>query len=210
MYVPKQYREDRPDVLAGAIAAIRLTALVTARPDGLQVSHLPMMLKTGTDGAWTLEGHLARPNPHWTLAAPSVAIFQGPHAYISPSWYASKREHGRVVPTWNYIAVHAHGILEAVEDETWLRAHLDAMTQAIEAGRAEPWAVSDAPESYMAGMRRAIVGVRLRVSRVEGAWKMIQHRSDADRLGTISGLAAVPEGQAVAAAMRDLETARHP
>lgn len=210
MYVPRQYVEDRPEILAEAIRDIRLAALVTASPDGLHVSHLPLMLKAEADGAWVLEGHVARPNPHWTMAAPSVAIFQGPHAYISPSWYASKREHGRVVPTWNYIAVHAHGTLEAVEDEAWLRAHLDDMARANEAGREHPWAVSDAPASYLAGMLRAIVGIRLRVTHVEGAWKMIQHRSDPDRLGAIAGLEGEPQGQAVAAVMRNLETARLP
>lgn len=213
MYVRKQFREERPEVLARAIREIQLAALVTpGGPEGgLQISHVPMVLKESADGARTLEFHVARPNPHWRLAgtgAPSAAIFQGPQAYISPSWYATKREHGKVVPTWNYIAVHAHGVLELVEDEAWLLAHIGELTAANEAGRDHPWAVSDAPADYVQGMTRAIVGLRLGVARFEATWKMAQHRSEDDRLGAIAGLDAEPRGRAVAAVMRALETAR--
>jgi len=213
MYIPRQFREGRPDVLAGAMRDIQLAALVTGGPEGLHVSHVPMVLKEDDKGAWTLETHVARPNPHWRFAgtaAASVAIFQGPQAYVSPSWYATKREHGRVVPTWNYIAIHAHGVLEAVEDQDWLLAHLHDLTRANEASREHPWAVSDAPEEFVRGLTRAIVGLRLRVGRIEGVWKMIQHRSEGDRLGTVAGLEAEPGGKAVAEAMRELEAARTP
>ncbi|MGI4939825.1 MAG: FMN-binding negative transcriptional regulator, partial [Janthinobacterium lividum] len=211
MYVPRQFREERPDVLAHAMRGIQFAVLVTPGPEGLQVSHVPMVLKEAGDGSWTLETHVARPNPHWTLAAAgaaSVAVFQGPQAYVSPSWYATKREHGKVVPTWNYIAVHAHGQLEAVEDPAWLLAHLDELTRANEAGREHPWEVSDAPADFVQGLTRAIIGLRLPVARVEGAWKMIQHRAEGDRLGTIGGLEADPHGRAVAEVMRGLEVAR--
>lgn len=211
MYVPRQFQEQRPDILAGAIRSIQFATLVTPGADGLQVSHVPMVLKQAEDGAWTLESHVARPNSHWALAgteAASVAVFQGPQAYVSPSWYATKREHGKVVPTWNYIAVHAHGRLEAVEDQAWLLAHLDDLTDANEAGRAHPWEVSDAPADFVHGLTRAIVGLRMPVSRTEGAWKMIQHRGEGDRLGTIDGLEAEPQGRAVAEIMRALEAAR--
>ncbi|MFT8245109.1 FMN-binding negative transcriptional regulator [Roseomonas sp. BN140053] len=211
MYVPRQFREERPEILAQAMRDIGFAALVTPAPEGLQVSHLPTVLKAEGPDGWCLETHLARPNPHWQLAgrgAPSVAIFGGPQAYVSPGWYASKREHGKVVPTWNYIAVHAHGTLELMEDADQLRSHLEDLTRAHEAGREHPWDVSDAPAEFVAGLTRAIVGLRLRVQRVEGAWKLIQHRSEADRLGTIAGLDAEPGGQAVAAAMRALEAAR--
>ncbi len=210
MYVPRQFREERPEVLAAAVRGLQLATLVTAGPDGLLVSHVPMRLAIGADGAWELTAHVARPNPHWSLAGsgPSVAVFQGPHAYISPSWYPSKREHGRVVPTWTYIAVHAHGRLEAIEDEAWLRAHLGALTEANEGGRAQPWGIGDAPEDYVRGLTRAIVGLRLAVTLVEGAWKMNQHRSEADRLGAIGGLGAEPGGEAVAVVMRALDAAR--
>ncbi|HTR17654.1 MAG TPA: FMN-binding negative transcriptional regulator [Acetobacteraceae bacterium] len=211
MYVPRQFREERPDVLARAARDIQFAALVTPGPEGLHVTHVPMVLKEGEDGAWTLESHVARSNPHWRITgadATSVAIFQGPQSYISPSWYATKREHGKVVPTWNYIAVHVHGVLETVEDQAWLLAHLDDLTRANEAAREHPWAVSDAPEDFVQGLTRAIVGLRLRVERCEGAWKMIQHRSEGDRLGTIAGLETAPGGRAVAEVMRELEAAR--
>jgi len=210
MYVPRQFREERPEILADAVRDIGFAALVTPGPDGLHVSHVPMVLKEGEAGAWTLETHVARPNPHWKRAGAgaSVAIFQGPQSYVSPSWYATKREHGKVVPTWNYIAVHAHGALEAVEDHGWLLAHLNDLTRANEAGREHPWEVADAPEDFVHGLTRAIVGLRLQVARIEGAWKMIQHRSEGDRWGTIAGLEAEPRGKGVARAMRDLEAAR--
>jgi transcriptional regulator len=210
MYVPSQFREDRPAVLAQAVRDIQLAMLVTAGPDGVQISHVPMLLKEEPAG-WTLDSHVARPNPHWKLAGSTnetVAIFRGPHAYISPSWYASKREHGRVVPTWTYVAVHAHGTLEAVDDGTWLATHIDALTRTNEAGREHSWAVADAPPDYIAGLKRGIVGLRLHVTRVEGAWKMNQHRSESDRLSTIAGLEAEPGDGAVAQVMLLLETAR--
>jgi len=209
MYVPRQFREDRTDTLARAVRSIQLAALVTPGPDGLQVSHVPMVLHEDAAGTWTLQTHVARPNPHWSLAgAASVAIFQGPQAYVSPSWYPAKREHGKVVPTWNYIAVHAHGTLETMDDGPALLSHLNNLTDANEAGRDQPWHVADAPADYVGALSRAIVGLRLRVSRIEGAWKMIQHRTAADRLGTIAGLASDPHGQAVAEIMQGLEAAR--
>jgi len=211
MYVPRQFREVRRDILACAMRRIQFATLVTPVTDGLQVSHVPMVLKEAEDDGWTLETHVARPNPHWQLAGASVAsvaVFQGPQAYVSPSWYATKREHGKVVPTWNYIAVHAHGTLEAVEDQAWLLGHLNDLTNANEAGREQSWKVADAPADFVNGLTRAIVGLRLPVERVEAAWKMIQHRSEGDRLGTIGGLETDPHGQGVAEIMRALEAAR--
>ncbi len=202
MYAPQQFREERADVLTASIRDIGLAALATFAEGELHVSHVPMVLKEGP----VLETHVARPNGHWRLGGPTVAIFQGPQAYVSPSFYASKREHGRVVPTWNYVAVHAHGTLEAVDDAAWLRAHLDDLVREREGGRAQPWEVNDAPAEFIAKLAGAIVGLRLTVTRLEGAWKMIQHRSEGDRLGTIAGLAA--EGSDVADVMRALEAAR--
>jgi transcriptional regulator len=212
VYVPRQFREERRDVLARAVRRIALAVLVTPDARGVEISHVPMILKEAPDGAWLLEAHVARPNPHWSAAAtataPSVAIFAGPQAYVSPSWYATKREHGRVVPTWNYIAVHAHGMLEAVEDERWLHAHLHDLTLANEAEREHPWQVEDAPAEFIAGQVRAIVGLRLTVTQIVAAWKMVQHRSEGDRLGAIAGLEREPAGAAVADVMRELEEAR--
>lgn len=213
MYAPAQFREDRPDILAEAIRTIQLASLVTATPDGYLASHVPMVLKEEA-GELVLEAHVARPNAHWKAAlgagAPSLAIFQGPQAYVSPGWYESKRQHGKVVPTWNYIAVHAEGRLEAVEDGAWLRDHLEDLTRLNEAGREAPWAMADAPGDFIRNLSRGIVGLRLRECRLAGTWKLIQHRQEGDRLGTIAGLAASPGpgSAAVAEAMRELEAAR--
>jgi transcriptional regulator len=159
-----------------------------------------------------LQGHVARGNAHGLAAAgrPSVAVFQGPHAYISPSWYPSKKEHGKVVPTWNYIAVHAHGALEAIDDREWLLQHVAALTDRNESGRETPWSVGDAPEDYIDGMLKGIIGLSLTVSRLEGAWKMQQHRTPADRQGLIDGLAASDDAAArsVASIMEALEKSR--
>ena len=213
MYIPPQFRETRPEVLAGAVRDIQLATLVTMHEGAYHASPVPMVLKD-EGGALTLETHVARANPHWSAleAGPvaSLAVFQGPQAYVSPSWYETKREHGKVVPTWNYIAVHAHGALERVCDEAWLLAHLDDLTQANEGVREHPWSVSDAPAGFIEALAHAVVGLRLRVARMEGSWKMIQHRPDGDRRGTIAGLAASPRAgdRAVAAVMGALERAR--
>ncbi len=213
MYVPVQFRETRSDVLAGAVRDIQLATLVTLHEGAYHASHVPMVLKDD-GGALTLETHVARGNPHWSAvdaaSLVSLAVFQGPQAYVSPSWYETKREHGKVVPTWNYIAVHAHGPLERVADDAWLLAHLDDLTLANEAGRAHPWSVADAPAGFIDNLARAIVGLRLRVTRLEGSWKMIQHRSEGDRHGTMAGLAASPRAgdRAVADVMATLERAR--
>lgn len=211
MYVPPYYPEERPEVLAAAVREIQFTMLVTCGLAGFQISHLPTVLKEGVDGTWTLEAHIARANPHWKFAgmeAPSVAVFQGPQAYISPSWYASKTEHGKVVPTWNYIAIHAHGQLDVIDDEEWLLAHLNELTDANEKGRDHPWMVGDAPSDYIETMTKAIVGLRLRVTRIEASWKMNQMKPESDRLSNIIGLEAEPRGQTVADVMRALESSR--
>jgi transcriptional regulator len=214
MYNPVHYREERPDVLSAAIRDIKFAVLVTPAQDGIKVTHLPLVLK-GEGDALRLEGHVARPNDHWAVLdrpLPSVAIFQGPHAYVSPSFYEAKREHGKVVPTWNYVTVHAHGTLERVDDPNALLAHLNDLTDLNEAGRQEPWAVSDAPDTYVAQMMRAIVGLSFKVERLEGKWKMSQNRPAADRLGTIAGLAGSPKpgDLEVAEAMRAIESSKTP
>jgi transcriptional regulator len=175
-------------------------------------THLPMVLKQA-DAAFTLEAHVARANEHWKVLAAkpaSLAVFQGPQTYVSPSWYETKRQHGKVVPTWNYVVVHAHGPLQIVEEQDWLLAHLGDLVAANESSREQPWAIADAPAEFIQGMTRAIVGLRFTVDRLEGKWKMIQNRSEADRLGTLAGLSASadPEDQAVAAIMRALEGER--
>jgi transcriptional regulator len=209
MYASPTTREDRQDVLVAAIRNIGFGALVAMSADGLSATHIPMLVRQGPNGEVELEGHVARPNEMWRLAQSGVqalAIFQGPQAYIHPGWYPTKQIDGRAVPSWNYIAVHAHGRLEAVEDPAWLRAHLSDLTDLNEASRAEPWALSDAPQDYLEAMMRAIVGLRLRVDRFEGNWKMGQKLPVENRLGAIAGLSASDHAtdRDVAAVMRDL------
>ena len=210
MYAPHQFREERRDILIAAMRDIQLAAVVTSGPDGLVATHVPVVVREQADDL-VLEFHVARQNPHWQLAgANSLMIFQGPQAYIHPGWYESKAEHGRVVPTWTYVMVHAHGLLEAMQTEGELLSHLNQLTDQNEARREKPWAVQDAPEKYIDGMTRAIVGLRVTVERLEGSWKLNQHKSDGDRRGVQSGLAteAAENSQSISTLMRDLEQAR--
>jgi transcriptional regulator len=193
MYVPPSNAEHRPGVLWDFIEAHPLGALVTASADGLFATHLPLVLHRGRGLHGVLEGHVARANPHHRrepAAGEALVIFPGPDAYVSPSWYPAKAEHGRVVPTWNYVAVHAYGALRFVEDPAFLRRHLEELTARHEAGRERPWAVDDAPAEYVAGLERAIVGVEIEIARMEGKWKMSQNRPAADIDGVVRGLAA--------------------
>lgn len=211
MYARAQSRETRPERLIAAIRSLRLGAFVVARDGALTAAHLPVIATETPDGL-ILDAHVARGNPIWRAAgdgATALAVFQGPHAYVHPGWYPSKAEDGRVVPTWNYVAVHAHGRLSAAHDGDWLARHLDAITAQQEADQTRPWAVSDAPDDYIAGLRRGIVGLSLRVERLEGVWKMNQHHPDANRRGAIEGLGAGDDdARRVAAVMRDLEHER--
>ena len=212
MYVPHQFREERRDVLVAAMRDIQLAAIVTQDADGPCATHAPVVVRE-EENELLLEFHVARQNPHWRRAGQkSLVIFQGPHAYIHPGWYAGKAEHGRVVPTWTYVMVHAHGTLEAMESDAELLAHLGQLTDRNEAEREQPWAVSDAPEKYIQGMARAIVGLRMRVDSLEGSWKLNQHKSGADRAGVQSGLSneTDPDAQAISALMRGLENGPAP
>ena len=191
MYIPPLFKEDRIDVLHAAIRAAGLATLVTLREDGLIASHVPMLLDAEPAPYGTLLGHVARPNAQARGAVPGVqalAIFHGPDAYITPSWYATKRETGKVVPTWNYVAIHAYGPVEFFDDRERLRAVVTRLTERFETPRAEPWAVSDAPADFIDGMLKGIVGFALPIARLEGKWKMSQNRPPADRAGVVAGL----------------------
>jgi len=211
MYARPEAREERPDVLHRAIRDIRFGTLVLADDDGApQAAHVPFALKT--DGEPVLELHVARANPIWKLLAaprPALAMFQGPQAYVRPGWYPAKAEHGKVVPTWSYVSVHARGIAAQMDMENLLR-HVREVSDMMEAGEAAPWSVDDAPEGYIAALARGIVGIRIPVSSLEGVWKLNQHRSEADRRGMIEGLGGRDDGGAreLAAIMRGLEAAR--
>jgi transcriptional regulator len=191
VYVPTQFREDRVPVLHEMMQRIRLATLVTLNTDGLVASHLPMLVDREPGPFGRLSGHVARANPQWRSLKPDVpalAIFTGPEAYITPSWYATKRLTGKVVPTWNYVAIHAYGELRFIDDPAHTLAHVTRLTQAQESLRAEPWKVSDAPADFVAGMVKGIIGFELTIARLEGKWKMSQNRPEDDRAGVVEGL----------------------
>jgi transcriptional regulator len=198
MYIPPSNAEHDRSVIFDFIESNPLGALVTSSADGLFATHLPLVLHRTRGEHGTLEGHVARANPHHRQALTSneaLVIFTGPEAYITPSWYAAKQEHGKVVPTWNYVAVHAYGTLRFIEDEAYLRRHLEELTTRHESQRPEPWAVTDAPADYISAMVKAIVGVELTITRLEGKWKMSQNRSAADIAGVVRGLSASEDAE---------------
>ncbi len=191
MYVPAHFAEDRTPVLHDAIRAFGLATLVTTTADGLIASHVPLLLDPDRGEFGTLIGHFARPNPQAKGAiGEALAIFLGPEGYVTPSYYPAKREHGKVVPTWNYAAVHAYGPLRFIDDKTELLDLVTRLTDHHESLRAAPWAVADAPADFIQGMLNGIVGFELTIARLQGKWKMSQNRPPADRGGVVEGLRA--------------------
>ena len=193
MYVPAHFAEDRLPILHDAIRAGGLANLVTLTADGLMATPLPLMLDPAAGPYGTLFGHVARANPQWRIsdpAVPALAIFMGPDAYVSPSFYATKQETGRVVPTWNYVTIHAYGPAVFSEDLKELRDAVTRLTNRHEAGRAAPWAVTDAPAPFVDGQLKGIVAFRMEITRLQGKWKASQNRNEADRAGVRTGLAA--------------------
>lgn len=186
MYNPVHFREDRPDVLGDAMRAIGFAMLVTQDAEqGFVVNSLPMLFADGV-----LRGHVARANPVWKSGdGPALAVFLGPHAYVSPGWYPSKAAAGTVVPTWNYITVQARGTIHWIHDAGWLKPLVSHLTETHEAGRDDPWSVSDAPENYIDSMLRAIVGFEIAVTALEGKYKLNQNRDEVDRAGVHDGFA---------------------
>ncbi|NGM21181.1 FMN-binding negative transcriptional regulator [Roseomonas stagni] len=205
MYIPPAFRLDDLPGLHGTIRAAGLANLVTATAEGLVASPLPLFLDPEDGPFGTLHGHLARANPQWRTPAigQAMAVFMGPDAYVSPSWYPSKQEHHRVVPTWNYVTVHAYGAAEFYEDPDRLLALVTRLTERHESPRPAPWAVFDAPADFIRGQLKGIVGLRLPIARLEGKRKLSQNRSAEDRAGVRTALAASdrPADRAVAAAM---------
>ena len=208
MYVPPHFLEDDKAALHRAIGETRLATLVTLGSEGMEASHVPILLDEGEGPYGAIRGHLARANPQWrraTAETPALVMFLGPDAYVSPNWYATKRETGKVVPTWNYLAIHAYGRVEFFEDAERLRAIVTSLTQRHEGRREKPWAVSDAPEDYIQAQLRGIIGFRLPIDRLEGKWKLSQNRPEADRRGVVEGLegeGGAPES-AIAQRMKD-------
>ena len=212
MYVPASFAEPDRAVLHAFMASHPLGAMITSSPThGLYATHLPLVLDSTRGSSGVLQGHIARANPHHRMVSDttdSLVIFSGPEAYITPTWYASKARHGKVVPTWNYVAVHVTGTLRFIDEPEFLLAHLERLTIAHESPRAHPWAMSDAPVEHVHALMGAIVGVEIEIRAIEGKWKLSQNRADEDIDGVIDGLreSASPTDRAVA----DLVDARRP
>jgi transcriptional regulator len=191
MYQPPQFREDRVAVQHALIRAHPLGLIITAGPGGLQANPIPFLVDSDACEKGTLRAHLAHANPQLAeLAAVDecLVVFQGPQRYVAPSWYATKRETGKVVPTWNYITVHAWGRPRVIDDPAWLRQQVGELTASREDTRSAPWAVDDAPADFVAAQLRAIVGIEIPIARSEGKWKVSQNRPAADRAGVVAGL----------------------
>lgn len=206
MYVPRAFEESRLDILHQTIRDVGVGIVVSNGPEGLIATHVPVELDLapeGPDGAHggaggVLRCHFTRPNPHATLMAAGaevLVIFQGPQTYITPNWYPTKAESGKVVPTWNYATVHVYGTGRCYDDPARLRRHLDALSAHFEAGEAQPWRPDDAPADFINQLMGSIVGVEIRIDRIEGKWKMSQNRPLADREGVVVGLRRRGQGQ---------------
>lgn len=203
MYLPKHFTADEHEA-SELLDGIRAADLVTPTADGLFATFLPLIHDHSESGHGSLLGHVARKNDHWRLQASgeSLVIIHGPDAYVSPGWYASKREHGRVVPTWNYLTAHVYGDLVVHDDPVWLERLVRRLTERQEAPRPEPWSVDDAPRDYTEGQLKAIVGVELKITRVQAKAKLGQNRSSADIDGVIEGLSVGGDQQLAAATAR--------
>jgi transcriptional regulator len=191
MYQPPHFREERTEVQHALMRAHPLALLVTFGEGGLTANPVPLILHPERGEKGVLRGHLARANPQWRSFDPSVeclAVFQGVDAYITPSWYATKRETGKVVPTWNYAVVQAYGRLTVIEDSGWLGEQVRSLTDRHEAARPAPWAVADAPENFVRAQLKGIVGIEIAINRIEAKWKVSQNRNEADRDGVTEGL----------------------
>jgi transcriptional regulator len=191
MYQPPHFREDRIEVQHDLIRAHPLGLLISAGPGGLQANFFPFLIYPHESTHGTLRAHMARGNPQWReLAAVDecLVVFQGPQQYITPSWYPTKHETDKVVPTWNYVTVHVWGRPRAIEDGVWLRRQVEDLTNSQEGKRPAPWLVSDAPEPYLAAQFKGIVGIEIPIARIEGKWKVSQNRPAQDRAGVVAGL----------------------
>ena len=198
MYTPAHFKVEDVGAAHALMRAHPFAILVTQGADGIVATHLPTVLKVeGAGPLGRIECHVARPNQQWrTFAADAEAllIFQGPEAYIRPGWYPTKAEHAKVVPTWNYAAVHAYGKLEAVQDKEWLLNHVSELSNQQEAPYALPWGTADAPANFIDALARGIVGFTLTIARLEAKMKMSQNREDRDRVGVVQGLAERAQG----------------
>ena len=205
MYIPKHFEETRIEILHELMNEYPLATLVVKTSDGLEANHLPFLVDSDPAPCGTLRGHIARANPLWhcfTSEVEALAIFQGASAYISPSWYPTKRETAKVVPTWNYAIVHAYGGLRIIDDRVWLRQLVERLTDRHEAERHDSWKVADAPSDYIDQLLGSIVGIEIPITRLIGKWKVSQNRPTRDKEGVIEGL--LQDGSDSAKSMADL------
>jgi transcriptional regulator len=202
MYIPSKFEETRTEVMHQLMRDHSLGTLVTLGDHGLNANHVPFEI--ASDGRLgTLRAHVARSNPVWrdtSAATEPLVVFQGPRAYISPSFYPTKLEDGKVVPTYNYMVVHAYGTLRVIDDPAWIRAQLERLTQAQEADQAAPWQVGDAPDDFIAKLLPALVGIEISITRLLGKWKVSQNQPEINRAGVEAGLRAQKTGDAPAMA----------
>jgi transcriptional regulator len=191
MYIPKHFEQPSLEVMHELMRARPLATLVTLSSGGLEANHIPLHLSETPAPFGTLRGHVARANPLWRDFAKELevlAIFHGTDAYITPSWYATKQETGKVAPTWNYAAVHAYGALRVIDDAGWVREHLETLTDHHETNFLKPWAVSDAPGEFIEETVKAIVGIEIVITKLSGKWKVSQNQPEQNRAGVIEGL----------------------
>lgn len=191
MFIPAAFAETGIDLQHALMRAHPFATIVVAADGGLDANLIPLHLEPALGEFGTLRGHVARANPLWRACGegiPALAIFHGPNAYITPNWYPSKRKDGKALPTWNYVAVHAHGTLRAIDDPHWLRAQLEHLVAEHESAETSPWKIADAPVDYVETMLKGIVGVELEIARLEGKWKASQNHPAANREGVIEGL----------------------
>ena len=199
MYLPKHFAEDDVAEMHALMRAHPLATLVSHGPDGLDANHIPLLLADAAP-CGKLQGHVARANPLWKpgrVAGEVLVVFQGDECYISPSGYATKAEHGKVVPTWNYVAVHAYGDLRVIDDPRWILAQVSALTAANESALPQPWRVTDAPADYIEKMLGAIVGIEITITRLLGKWKVSQNQPPANQASLVAALAGTPMGELI-------------
>jgi transcriptional regulator len=205
MYIPRHNEEKRVPVMHALVTSHPLGTLVTLGSSGLFASHIPMVLEDDGSEFGVLRGHISRANTQWRDFVPTVdalAIFSGHQHYITPNWYPGTREHGKEVPTWNYVVVHAYGPLKVIQDERWLLTNVEKLTSIHEAASPVPWKVSDAPQDFIRSQLRGIVGLELPIRRLEGKWKVSQNRTEEEREGVVEGLGKL--GTPESLAMKDL------
>jgi transcriptional regulator len=200
MYVPKHFEESRVDVLHDLILTYPFSTLVTMSSVGINANHIPLHLIQEAGQYGTLQGHVARANPVWSDLVNDVealVIFQGPNGYITPSWYPTKQEHGKVVPTWNYVTVHAYGKLRVIDDSIWVKNQLESLTTQQESSFDKPWAISDAPVEFTDKMIGAIVGIEILITKLIGKWKVSQNQPASNQAGVVQGLESLGRSEAI-------------